>query len=91
MSGSNPRVAALEKLVAQYEKALTDFAAINEELRTLPLSQRLAEVLELNEKSIATTTRLLEVARERLDRERSLGTTHPPFVPFGAALSGQAI
>ena len=79
MNPSNPRVRALEHLVSKYEKSLTDFTAIQEELRTLPPSQRLAEILDLNESTIASTARLLECARSRLERERSLGATAVPF------------
>ena len=76
MSSQGERLAALERLVANYEKSLGDFTAINEELRTLPSTPRLTEIIALNETTIASTTRLLESARERLARERA---TFPPF------------
>lgn len=79
MSPSNPRVVALSHLVAQYEKSLANFAAINEELRTLPPSQRLAEIIELNEVTLASTARLLESARTRLAREQVAANRCPDY------------
>lgn len=79
MSSSNPRVAALVNLVAQYEKSLANFTAINEELRTLPPSQRLAEIIELNEVTLASTARLLDSARTRLAREHAVANRSPDY------------
>lgn len=70
MTTAHTRLQALEKLVAKYQKSLEDFAAINEELHTLPRSERLAEIIALNETTIESTHRLLQTARSRLERER---------------------
>ena len=64
------RVKALEKLVAQYEKSRMDFAAVQEELRTLPASPKLDEMLTANAETLASVERMLEMTRERLHRER---------------------
>jgi hypothetical protein len=79
MSLQTDRIAALERLVANYEKSLGDFTVINEELRSLPASPRLTEIIALNETTIASTTRLLDTARERLARERTGLVSVPPF------------
>ena len=71
------RIRTLEELVTRYEKSLADFNVINEELRTLPPSDRLTEILEMNENSMHSTLRLLECARQRLARERALQTASP--------------
>ncbi|HUR58399.1 MAG TPA: hypothetical protein VM029_11855 [Opitutaceae bacterium] len=64
------RVSALEKLVAQYEKSRMDFAAIQEELRTLPASPKLDDMLAANAETLASVERMLAMTRERLHRER---------------------
>ena len=67
----------VEELIARYEKSLADFRAINDELRTLPPSDRLTEILELNEGSMSSTARLLDSARQRLRRESHLDIADP--------------
>lgn len=57
---------------------------MNEELRTLPSSQRLTDILEMNEQTMHTTRRLLETARDRLRREQELAAG-------AAGLSAQGI
>jgi len=84
---SNPRIKALEHAVAKHQRTLEDLTVLNEELRRLPPSDRLADVLELNEQTIRTSQRLLDSARMRLERERSLST--PPF-SMGLAQSSAA-
>ena len=81
----NPRQRALEHAVRQYEKSLESLTAINEELRTLPPSARLNDILELNQMALRTTTRMLAGARERLaNQSRSC-----PTELAGHHLSGQ--
>ncbi len=71
-SMNDRRIRTLEELVARYEKSLADFNVINDELRTLPSSDRLTEILQQNENSMLSTQRLLDCARQRLARERAL-------------------
>jgi hypothetical protein len=82
---STPRIKALEHAVAKHQKTLEELTVLNEELRRLPPSDRLMDVIELNEQTIKTSQRLLESARDRLERERTLST--PPF-PMGFVQSG---
>lgn len=59
----------LKIAVERYQKSLENLTAMNEELRTLPPSERLSDILEMNEQTMRTTRRLLETAQERLARE----------------------
>lgn len=68
----SPRITALEQLVAKYEKSRLDFTAIQDELRNLPSTIRLEEVLKANADTLASTERMLAMTRERLQRERAL-------------------
>jgi hypothetical protein len=72
------RVAALEQAIAKYEKSRMDFAAVQEELRTLPASPRLDEMLTANAETLASVERMLAMTRDRLRRERELRTTTAP-------------
>jgi hypothetical protein len=73
----NDRISALENTVAKYQKTLEDLTVLHEELRRLPQSQRLNDVIELNQETLKTSRRLLETARIRLERER--GVSAAPF------------
>jgi hypothetical protein len=64
------RLETLQAAVTKYQKALENLTAMNEELRSLPPSDRLTDVLELNETTVATTRRLLDTATERLGQEQ---------------------
>ena len=68
----------------RYQKALENLATINEELRTLPPSERLADILDMNEQTMRTTRRLLETAQDRLRREQELAAASVQFSPQGA-------
>jgi hypothetical protein len=85
---SNPKIKALEHTVAKHQKTLEDLTVLNEELRRLPPSDRLSDVIELNEQTIHLSQRLLESARMRLDRER--GYSNAPFAPAFANAAPQA-
>ena len=76
----SPRITALEQLVAKYEKSRQDFTAIQGELRNLPSTVRLVEVLQANADTLASTDRMRAMTRERLQRERSLeaAAVRPP-------------
>lgn len=56
--------------VERYQRSLENLAAMNEELRTLPPSEKLTDILEMNEQTMTTTRRLLEAAQTRLRREQ---------------------
>jgi hypothetical protein len=68
-----PRIRALERAVAKYQTSLENFAAIREELRRLPPSDRLSEILHLTEETLRSTEQLARNAAERLARERARG------------------
>jgi hypothetical protein len=74
----DPKIQALEHTVLKYERTLQDLTVLNEELRTLEPTDRLADILLVNEQTIATSRRLLETARVRLEHERL--HSRPPFV-----------
>ena len=64
------KLEVLQSAVDRYQRSLENLTAINEELRTLPPSERLSDILEMNEQTLRTTQRLLESARERLQKEQ---------------------
>jgi hypothetical protein len=66
------RIRALESAVARYRRSLENFAAIHEELRRLPPSERLTEILDLTTATLRSTEQLARTAEERLVRERQL-------------------
>ncbi len=74
--------------VERYQKSLENLTTMNEELRTLPPSEKLTDILEMNEQTLTTTRRLLEAAQARLQREqeRSAGANRlsPQLAGFGA-------
>lgn len=70
--------------VDRYRKSLENLAAMNEELRTLPPSERLTDILELNEQTMRTTRRLLETAQDRLRWELEMAAGPRQLFPQGA-------
>ncbi len=72
MPSPSSRLATIEALVAQYEKSLEQLAALQQKLRALPPTVRVAETLAQNEKAVASTRRLLDLARSRLALEKSV-------------------
>lgn len=83
---SSEREAALMRLVKKHEQSLMSLMAIQEELRTLPGSATLEDLIRVNVELATTTKRALELARDRLrvERERNAlfitpGTTLNPF------------
>lgn len=70
--------------VERYQRSLENLAAINEELRTLPPSARVADILDLNEQTLETTRRLLETAQERLHLEQQRDAALAAFSLNGA-------
>lgn len=74
MDASSLRIEALEKLVRKCEQSCADLAAIQEELRTLRVTETLREALRLNTETLDGAHRMLNMAmaRQRLDRERQL-------------------
>lgn len=71
---TNTRIHTLESAVARYQKSLDNFVTIHEELRRLPPSERLAQILELSEGTLRTTAQLVANARDRLERERKVSS-----------------
>jgi hypothetical protein len=76
----NPRLAALRKLIARYEKTLADYTAIDEEIRSLPASATLDEALRVNQEIRYGARRALDLARERLGREQRADAASPAGV-----------
>lgn len=72
MDASSLRIEALEKLVRKCEQSCADLAAIQEELRTLPATETLQQALRLNTETLNGAHRMLNMARQRLEREQQL-------------------
>jgi len=85
---STAKIKALEHTVSKHQKTLEDLTVLNEELRRLPASDRLVDVIELNEQTIALSRRLLESAEMRLRREREV--SNPPFAMAFAQNAAEA-
>ena len=71
------RVAALERLIHQYEKSRTELMRLDEELRASTASDDIEDILAVNADAIASITRSLHVAYTRLEREQTRAVRSP--------------
>jgi hypothetical protein len=69
-----------EIAVERYERALDHMAVISAQLRTMSPSNRLTDIMALNEQTMRTTRRLIDMARQRLrlEQQRTLATAPSP-------------
>ena len=86
-----PRVAALERLIQQYEKCRSELTQLDQHIRNGASGEELDDVLELNAQSIESATRSLHVAYARLEREQTRTAVNAtrsasPFARFSAAI-----
>jgi hypothetical protein len=85
------RVAALERMIQQYEKCRSDLLLLEQELRARASTEEMDDILALNAQMLESTSRLLHITYARLEREQSLSVARrlsvtPAFTPLRLAM-----
>jgi hypothetical protein len=65
------RIAALERLIQQYEKCRRELLAVEHEVRASSTDEQIDDILAFNEQLREAADRALHVAYARLEREQS--------------------
>jgi hypothetical protein len=72
-------VAALNQQLAKYDAAVTEFSAIDAQLRMQERNPRVADMLRLNRETINAIERSAELVRERLKNAQDARASTTPF------------